>query len=106
MRISKKHTVSPSTIITNCLPRRVEPAGSVVGELAKDIWRLTMTTKPGRFVAFCVQHATRHWGSSETTLDGLMRQHLISELSRHERYLNHLRVAGNNTQTEVDGEEG
>ena len=62
---------------------RVEPAGYVVGELVRDISQLTTTTKLGRFVVSSALHVTRRWGNSGTTPTGSIRQHVISELSRH-----------------------
>ena len=71
---------------TNCTPRRVEPAGFVVAELVKDISQLTMITKLVRFVDYSVRHVTRRWESFGTTLPDSIRQHTISELSRHAEY--------------------
>ena len=51
--------------------RRVEPAGYVGAELARDILLLTMTTKPARFVASCVRLATRRSESLEITRSDL-----------------------------------
>ena len=92
---------------TNCMPRRVECAGSVVAELVKDISQLTTITKLARFVDYSVQHVTKRWGNSETTLPDSIRQHAISELHRHAQYWEN--VTGRNMRTdegvdEVDSE--
>ena len=76
---------------------KMEPAGSVVEELASDISQLITTTPMARFVASCVPHATRRWVSSGMTPHASVRQQLISRIHQHEQYW--ASVTGHSTQT-------
>lgn len=69
-----------------CLLSRVEPAGSVTAELARDISQLITTIAQGKFEGSYAQRATRRSASSETTPSGLTRQRAIYEIRQHEQY--------------------
>ena len=75
----------------NFLKTKMGDVGYVAAELANDIWRLTTTTKPGRFVASCVAHVMERSADSEMMPNDSTRQDAISEIHRHGMYFQRLR---------------
>ena len=83
---SAKRTGSPSTIITNCLPRRVADVSSVVAAPLKTFLQLTTIIRVARFVDYSARHVTRRWAGSGTVPTDSIRRQAISEIHRHEAY--------------------
>lgn len=83
----------------------MEDVRSVVGELARDISLLTMTTRQGSPVASYVLDATRFLRSFGTRYVGFDRPQITLIVHQHEQFWSDLKDSGNSSQT-TDEDEG